>query len=86
MSWVFWSGNIKTSIKSYTKLLIKTPLNINIFPFKNRVVKLILELFSMATDLMPQEYSSSKSIKLWTFWLVNASLFLSTKPTNFALF
>ena len=76
----------KTSIKSYTKLLIETLLNINILPFKNWVVELILELFSMATDLMLQEYFLSKLIKLLTFWLVNASLFLSTKSTNFALF
>ena len=42
------------------KLLIETLL-------KNRAVKVILEFFLMMTNLMVQEYSSSKSIKLLTF-------------------
>ena len=45
---------------------METLLNINIFPFKNRVVNLIFDLFLIATDVILQEYSSSKSIKLLT--------------------
>ena len=71
-------------MQTYTKLLIETLLNI--FPFKNRVVKLTFLFFSIAIDLILQEYASSKSIKLLTFSLVHASSLLSTKSTNFFLF
>ena len=71
------SGNTKISIKSKSKLWIEVLENINIFPFKNLVVKLTLVSFLIAKDFTLLTYSSSKSIKLFILLFLYASSCLS---------